>query len=205
MVDPTRAAATRRPSNPDRRRRRRIRLAIASIGICGFVAVMVLTACWVWLLAAFVDADSTGPWAAEPTVIEVIDGDTVLVRIGRDRVPVRLLGIDTPETKDPRRPVECFGPEATERTRQLLPRGTVLRLAHDVEERDAYDRLLAYAWRASDGLFVNLDLVANGFADILPIAPNTLHADEFRAARDRARTASIGLWQDCGGTDRPAA
>ncbi len=205
MVDPTPATATGRPSTPDRRRRRRIRLAIASIGLCGFVAVMVLTACWVWVLAAFVDAESTVPWAAEPTVIEVIDGDTVLVRIGRDRIPVRLLGIDTPETKDPRRSVECFGPEATERTRQLLPRGTVLRLAHDVEERDAYDRLLAYAWRASDGLFVNLDLVTNGFADILPIAPNTLHADEFRAARDRARAASIGLWQDCGGTDRPAA
>ena len=157
------------------------------------------------MLQAWVDPASIAPYAAEPTVISVVDGDTVVVRIGRERVSVRLLGIDTPETKDPRKPVQCFGREASSHTAELLPKGTVLRLEHDREEYDAYGRLLAYVWRTADDLFVNLDLVAGGWADILSIAPNTLHAEEFRAARDAARAAPIGLWRTCGGLGIPAA
>ena len=83
------------------------------------------------------------------TVVQVIDGDTVVARVdGRDE-HVRLIGIDTPETVDPKRPVMCFGPEASAETHQLLPAGTPVRLVHDVEARDAYGRLLAYVYRAS--------------------------------------------------------
>jgi len=138
-------------------------------------------------------------------VISVIDGDTIDVRIGYKRQRVRLLGIDTPETKDPRKPVQCFGREASDHTKQLLPRGTIVRLELDTEERDVYNRLLAYVWRASDGHFINLDLVASGYADILSIAPNTAHADELRAAMNGAKAAPLGLWAACGGPDKPAS
>ena len=80
-------------------------------------------------------------------------------RRGRDE-RVRLIGIDTPETVDPRKPVQCFGKEASDHTKALLPAGTAVRLERDAEARDRYDRLLAYVYRASDGLFVNLELGA---------------------------------------------
>ena len=135
----------------------------------------------------------------------VVDGDTIDVRIGYKRQRIRILGIDTPETKDPRKPVQCFGREASNHTAQLLPPGTIVRLERDIEEHDAYNRLLVYVWRASDGLFINLDLVAGGYADILSIAPNTAHADEFRAAMNAAKTAPRGLWATCGGPGKPAS
>jgi micrococcal nuclease len=157
------------------------------------------------LILNTVARNSSTPFAAEPTVIETIDGDTIDVRIGYKRQRIRLLGIDTPETKDPRKPVQCFGREASERTDKLLPPGTIVQLEHDLEKHDAYNRLLAYVWRASDGLFVNLDLVAGGYADILSIPPNTAHADEFRAAMTAAKATPVGLWATCGGPDKPAS
>lgn len=198
---------TRVLSELERRNRsaRRWRWAVAAAVTSIVVVSAASFAAFVWLLEAWIHIDSLGPYAAEPTVITVIDGDTVLVRVGRERVSVRLLGVDTPETKDPRKPVQCFGREAAHHTAELLPRGTVVRLEHDLEERDAYGRLLAYVWRASDGLFVNLDLATGGWADVLSIAPNTLYADVLRAARDEARAAPRGLWQTCGGPGRPVA
>ena len=139
------------------------------------------------------------PYAAIPIITSVVDGDTVHVRVGRSVETVRLIGIDTPETKDPRRPVGCYGPEASARTKELLPKGTHVKIVADAEARDAYGRLLAYVTRADDGLFVNLALAAEGFAEVLTIAPNTAHADEFRAAVDTARTAGLGMWSACTG------
>jgi micrococcal nuclease len=101
--------------------------------------------------------------------------------------------------------VQCFGREASKHTDELLPPGTIVRLEHDIEKHDAYNRLLAYVWRASDGLFVNLDLVTGGYADILSIAPNTAHADELRAAMTAAKATPVGLWATCGGPDKPAS
>ncbi len=187
-----------------RRRRRRPSIVIGLIGLMGAVLFAGSLVLFVAVLGS-VARHATTPFAAEPTVIEVIDGDTIDVRIGYRRQRVRLLGIDTPETKDPRKPVQCFGRDASAHTADLLPPGTVVRLELDLEEHDAYDRLLAYVWRASDGHFINLDLLEGGFADILSIAPNTAHADEFRAAMITARAAPVGLWAACGGTGRPAS
>jgi len=192
------------PRRADRHRRRwAVGLALAAV--VSVTALLASVAFFAWVLRAWIDPAATAPWAAEPTVIAVVDGDTVVVRLGRERVPVRLLGVDTPETKDPRRPVQCFGREASDHTASLLPPGTVLRLEHDIETHDAYGRLLAYVWRASDGLFVNLDLVHGGWADVLSIAPNTLHAERLRVARDEARAAPRGLWLACGGPGRAAS
>jgi micrococcal nuclease len=115
---------------------------------------------------------------------------------GRDE-RVRLIGIDTPETVDPRKPVQCFGKEASNRTKALLPKGTAIRLERDVEARDRYGRLLAYVYRVEDGTFVNLALAEEGFAQTLTIPPNVAYADRFAAAAADARRAGRGLWGAC--------
>ncbi|HBU02697.1 MAG TPA: hypothetical protein DEB20_09260 [Acidimicrobiaceae bacterium] len=198
--------AHRVPSKLERHNARRRQSAgvTALIGLLGAVLFVGSLSLFVLILNT-VAQNSATPYAAEPTVIETIDGDTIDVRIGYKRQRIRLLGIDTPETKDPRKPVQCFGREASERTEELLPPGTIVRLEHDIEKHDAYNRLLAYVWRASDGLFVNLDLVAGGYADILSIPPNTAHADAFRAAMTAAKATPVGLWATCGGPDKPAS
>jgi micrococcal nuclease len=137
------------------------------------------------------------PGTAE--VVRVVDGDTLLVRIDGAEERVRLLGIDTPESVDPRSPVDCFGPEASAATEALLPAGTRVTLVRDVEARDRYGRLLAYVHRADDGTFVNLALAEQGYASVLTYPPNVAHTDELVAAAARAREAGLGLWGACGG------
>lgn len=131
------------------------------------------------------------------TVERVIDGDTVVVRLPGGEEHVRLVGIDTPETVDPRKPVQCFGKEASNRTKALLPKGTAVRLERDVEARDKYGRLLAYLYRDEDGMFVNLDLAEEGYARPLTIPPNVAYADRFAAAAAEAQQAGRGLWRAC--------
>ena len=183
----------------ERRRLRARRLTLA-LGSLGAVMLLALT---ISLMIQLITGGSGEPFAARPTVVRVIDGDTIDVRIGHEVVRIRLLGIDTPETKDPRKPVQCFGPEASHRTAELLPKGTVVHLEADVETHDAFGRTLAYV-RRDDGLFINLSLVTDGYADVLTIAPNGSHAGELTAAAAAARAAPRGLWQACGGPGRPA-
>jgi micrococcal nuclease len=143
-------------------------------------------------------ADDDGPSdPSRATVTRVVDGDTIHVSIGRRDETVRFIGINTPETVDPRSPVECFGEEAHRHTEQLLPEGTAVRLARDVEARDRYGRLLAYVYRVKDGLFVNLALAEDGYADLLTYPPNIAHVDDFTAAVREAREANRGLWAAC--------
>jgi hypothetical protein len=71
--------------------------------------------------------------------------------------------------------------------------------ARDVEARDDYDRLLAYVYRADDGLFVNLEIVAQGYANLLTFPPNVAHVDDFVAAARAAEAADLGLWRTCSG------
>ncbi|HEX2048831.1 MAG TPA: thermonuclease family protein [Acidimicrobiales bacterium] len=141
-------------------------------------------------------APATGnlPAGVDAVVRTVVDGDTIEIS-GGERV--RLIGIDTPETKDPNRPVGCFGREATRFTATLLPRGTPVRLVGDVEQRDRFDRLLAYVYRRADGLFVNAELLRRGYAQLLTIPPNVAHTDEFVAIAAQARESSQGLWGAC--------
>ncbi len=137
------------------------------------------------------------------TVEQVVDGDTIVVDIGGRSEKVRLIGIDTPESVDPRRPVACFGKEASARTAELLPVGTAVRLVGDVEARDRYDRVLAYVYRVNDGLFVNLTLAAEGFAVTLTYPPNVAHEAEFVAAAAAARRDGRGLWSSCPTAEQP--
>ncbi len=134
------------------------------------------------------------PPGEDTTVERVVDGDTIKVAsVGK----VRLIGIDTPETKDPRKPVECFGREAARRAEELMGAGTAVRLVYDAEREDRYGRTLAYVYRIDDGLFVNAALVVEGFAQAYTVPPNVAHADEFVALTSEAREARRGLWSAC--------
>jgi len=142
-------------------------------------------------------SSQASPPTGQAVVKRVVDGDTIVVHVGGRDERVRLIGIDTPETVDPRKPVQCFGKEASAHTKELLPPGTAVRLERDVEPRDRYDRLLAYVYRTSDGLFVNLELARDGYAQQLTIPPNVAYVDQIRSAVAEARRAGRGLWSSC--------
>jgi micrococcal nuclease len=143
------------------------------------------------------------PGAQRVEVAWVSDGDTVAVRaVGRGVLArgvvehVRLLEIDTPESKDPDLPVQCFALRATKATERLLPRGSAAWVVPDRELRDRYGRALLYVWNA-DGVFVNDRLVRRGFARAVLFRPNDRYIALMRAAEDEARAARRGLWSAC--------
>ena len=138
------------------------------------------------------------------TVERVVDGDTIIVHVGGRRERVRLIGIDTPESVKPNTPVQCFAIEASNRTKSLLHPGTAVRLVGDVDQRDQYKRLLAYVYRSSDNLFVNLALARDGYAVAYAFPPNVAHTSEFVAAAAQARDAGRGLWSACTADQRPS-
>ena len=144
-----------------------------------------------------------GQLAPNAVVERVVDGDTIIVEMAGQRERVRLLGIDTPESVAENRPDQCYGEESSVYLSQLLPAGTEVTLIRDVEARDQYDRLLAYVVRSSDELFINLDLLEQGFAGVLIYEPNSYYRDLFEAAEDAAFADDRGLWGVCGGPDVP--
>ena len=136
--------------------------------------------------------------SASARLERVVDGDTIVAQVGGREERVRYIGIDTPETVKPNTPVQCFGPQAHDLNARLLGRaGAPLTLRFDRELRDRYGRLLAYVFRAGDGLFVNARLIAAGAARTLPIAPNTAHAAQLGDLQHDARAAGRGLWAVC--------
>jgi micrococcal nuclease len=171
---------------------------------------------WVCLLVVAtgcMPSRATGPVLSQPEVArfslepnavveQVIDGDTIEVRVAGRLERIRLLGIDTPETQHPDRPAECLGPEATAFTRLLLPVGTPVRLERDIIGRDHFGRLLAHVHRASDGLSVNHALVRQGYASVLIVPPNTAHADTLLEAAVSAHADGLGVWARCVSTVR---
>ncbi|MEY2471614.1 MAG: micrococcal nuclease [Actinomycetota bacterium] len=146
---------------------------------------------------------TTSPKSAPIVVSKEVDGDTIHVSINGTDDKVRFIGIDTPETHGRGGLVECFGQEASDHTASLIPVGTPVRLVRDAEARDRYGRLLAYVYRAKDGLFVNLALARDGYADVLTYPPNVAHSSEFVAAVADARDHNRGLWSKCGSADVP--
>lgn len=129
-------------------------------------------------------------------VTRVVDGDTIEISSGKT---VRFIGIDTPETVDPRRSVGCFGKEASNKTKDLLS-GKEIILQKDVSETDKYRRLLRYIFLPlPDGriLFVNDYLVREGFAKALTYPPDVKYNEQFRQAEKEAREGSRGLWGRC--------
>lgn len=135
------------------------------------------------------------------SVKKVIDGDTIEIERYGKAEKVRMIGIDTPETLDPRKPVQCFGKEASDKSKDLLSGGRV-RLEFDpiVGEKDKYNRLLAYVW--SNNELVNLKLIKEGYANEYTYRSQSYkYQNEFKNAQTAAKESSIGLWspQTCNG------
>lgn len=126
------------------------------------------------------------------TVLDIIDGDTIEVERDGEKVTIRLIGVDTPETMHPTKPVEEFGKAASEFTRNLLV-GESVYLRFDKQKQDKYDRLLAYVFRAPDGLFVNLEIIRQGYGYAYVKYPFE-HMALFQHYGTRARAASKGLF-----------
>lgn len=129
------------------------------------------------------------------SVIRVVDGDTVVVDIDGVATKVRLVGVDTPETVDPRRPIEAYGTEASEFVKNLLA-GERVYLFSDSRSQylDRYGRRLAYLYRAPDGMFVNLEIVRQGYGHAYVKYPFD-YMETFREFEERARIARKGLWR----------
>ena len=139
-----------------------------------------------------------GGAARSAVVTRVVDGDTVVVRLGGRLERVRLIGIDTPESVEPGTPVQCYAKAASAETDRLLG-GRRVSLRFDAERRDRYGRLLAYVYRRDDGLFVNAALVRRGYARTLTISPNVAHAALLARLAGDASRHGRGLWRACEG------
>ena len=116
-----------------------------------------------------------------------------------EEIVVRLIGLDTPETVAPDRPVECFGPEASARTKGLVEGGQVWLEYDEVSgPTDKYDRTLAFVWLDQQTMLNEL-LIREGFAEEVTYTDGYAHAEEFRAAEDAARSSGAGMWTACAG------
>ncbi len=130
-------------------------------------------------------------------VTDIIDGDTFKVKVDGKEITVRMLGINTPEVVDPRKPVECSGPEASAETKSLLKgREVKLALNPNREKTDNYNRLLAFVYR-DDGIFINELLIKDGFAREYTVGKPYQYQSEFRDAEKQAKMAGKGLWSKC--------
>lgn len=129
-------------------------------------------------------------------VLSITDGDTVKVAIDGKPETVRLLGIDTPETKDPRKPVQCFGKESTDFITSLAL-GKYVRLDADVSQgdRDKYRRLLRYVY-LEDGTNVNAAMVKNGYA-VAYVRYPVAQIEEYKQLQQAAEQNNLGLWSAC--------
>jgi micrococcal nuclease len=121
-------------------------------------------------------------------VTRVIDGDTLRISTGEE---VRLIGVDTPETKHPRKPVEPFGKEAAAFTARMTE-GQEVRLEFDVQRRDTYRRTLAYVYVGDTML--NAELVRQGYAQVATFPPHVQDQERFLALQREAREGGRGLW-----------
>jgi len=124
-------------------------------------------------------------------VVRVIDGDTIKLENGE---VVRYIGIDTPETVHPSKPVQCFGKEASDKNRELVE-GKLVKLEKDITDQDKYGRLLRYVWLGD--LFVNDYLVREGYAYVYTYPPDVKYSEQFAQAQQEAEGNDRGLWAGC--------
>ena len=126
-------------------------------------------------------------------VTTVIDGDTIKCKIinGKQET-IRLIGVDTPETKHPNKPVEYFGKEASKFTKNLVE-GKLVKLEYDWQRKDRYGRTLAYVY-LEDGTFVNAEIIKQGYGFAYTKFPFK-YFDQFRLYEQQARKNKKGLWK----------
>lgn len=135
----------------------------------------------------------------EAYVVKNVDGDTIKVRINGYEETIRMIGVDTPETVHPSKPVEFYGKEASNFTKALCPTGSTVYLTYDWDPRDKYDRLLAYVWYKRDDQWIlhNLNLIVNGYGHAYTVfAFDEDYMSLFVKAEEYAREKGYGLWRD---------
>lgn len=125
-------------------------------------------------------------------VIRVVDGDTLVALVGGEETTIRLLNIDTPETKDPDEEVQCLGPEASEFLTNRLPEGTEIELEYDEERTDRYGRTLAGVYESSE--LINAEIAAEGLGVPVLFEPNDRFLPEVEDAAQEARSEGRGLF-----------
>lgn len=123
----------------------------------------------------------------------VVDGDTIVVEIEGKQEKIRLIGVDTPETVHPSKPVQYFGKEASEFTRSMVERQKV-KLEYDWQKRDKYGRLLAYVY-LEDGTFLNAEIIKQGYGFAYTKYPFK-YLEDFRKYERDARNNNRGLWKE---------
>lgn len=130
-------------------------------------------------------------------IVKVIDGDTVQVKINGKSEVIRLIGIDTPESVDPRKPVQCFSIEATQRAKELLPTGKRVTLESDPTQgdKDKYNRLLRYIF-LEDGTNFSKSMISDGYAHEYTFQVPYRYMEVFKETEKEAREAKRGLWAD---------
>ena len=135
---------------------------------------------------------------SQATVVRIVDGDTIVADLAGTETTIRLLNIDTPESKDPNEPVQCLGPEATEYLESLLKPGDGIDLEYDVQRLDSYGRTLAGVYK--DDSLVNADIAAAGLGVAVLYQPNERFYAEVKAAEQSAAIEDKGLFSpaiDC--------
>ncbi|MBQ4431583.1 MAG: thermonuclease family protein, partial [Synergistaceae bacterium] len=136
------------------------------------------------------------------TVTRVVDGDTAEITVDGAKRRVRFLGVDTPETVHPNKPVQFFGPEASAFTKESLT-GKRVWLEYDKNPQDRYSRHLAYIWTAKPKSIntetirrdmFNAKMLLGGYAKVMIIKPNNRYAQQFKEFEAEARNLRRGLW-----------
>ena len=147
------------------------------------LSILFLTRCFL-----FLPISCANPQTFKCT--RVVDGDTIVLS---NNERVRLIGVDTPETKHPQKPVEYYGKEATAFTNRMVG-GKVVKLKYDMQKRDKYGRLLAYVY-LMDGTFLNAEIIKQGYGHAYIKLPFK-YLEQFRQYEKDAREAKRGLWAD---------
>ena len=136
------------------------------------------------------------------TVARIVDGDTAVIIVGNEERRVRFLGVDTPETVHPNKPVQFYGKEASSFTKNTLT-GKKVWLEYDANPTDRYNRHLAYIWTVKPNNInestirrdmFNARLLLDGYAKTMIIKPNTRYASLFGKFQDEAKNSRKGLW-----------
>lgn len=166
------------------------------VAACGAVVVGLLTAC----SSAAGGADTApGTLHGPYSVVRAVDGDTIRVNRNGEEIVIRFIGIDTPETVAPDRPVECFGPEASSRTKALVEGGQVWLEYDEVSGlTDKYDRTLAFVWLDQQTMLNEL-LIREGYSEEVTYTDGYAHQRDFQEAEREAQSAGAGLWTACAG------
>jgi len=176
-----------------------LRFALAWVIVIG--AILLILGAVVWVMAKFVPQAVNQPTppagAFTATVMWISDGDTIGAKTGnRTEIQVRLIGIDTPETKKPNTPVQCYGPEATAKLTTLIPKGTRITAAYQSFTIDKYKRELWDIWMP-DGRFVQGLMVTGGFARTQTFGGTNRDATYLKALEAKAQAGKVGMWGAC--------